>query len=226
MSRTPQYRLTIENILKRLFAKKPLVKFIRANRLLPWIANNFQVKGIYLIIRHPCATIASQLKTFYKNGFPTSRKLQLLSEVSKIKELRNNELLIKKLHTLETPEEILATVWSVDYFIPLYYQRMFKWHTIVYEKLVLHPEGELKNIFSYIGEKVPEKAYSKIRIPSITTRDQRFIGTSRQLTKWKEELSEKQIKNILKVVHWFGLDFYTEDPKLDYNALKNWKPPF
>jgi len=199
---------------------------------MPWIANNFQVKGIFFIIRHPCATIASQLETgivgYLSNNKPFQEimpsKEMVLSSISRIRELRDNEELIRKLKTIETQEEVLAAIWCIDNYIPLYYQRAFNWHTIVYESLVLNPEEELKKMFSYINEKIPEEAYSKTRTPSFTTHERKYVGTPKQLVKWREKLSEKQIKNILKVVYWFGLDFYTENPEPDYNALGNWKP--
>jgi len=59
-STQPAYSPTPYNIYKRFIARKLIVKFVRANRLLPWIYNNFDLRGIYFIIRHPCATIASQ----------------------------------------------------------------------------------------------------------------------------------------------------------------------
>ena len=225
MSKSPHYRLTLKNICKRIAAKKAVVKFIRANRILPWIANNFQVKGIFFVIRHPCASIASQLEAFFRERFPWSKEI-VLSSIHEIRELRDNEELIRKIKTIETQEEILATIWSIDNFLPLYYQRKINWYPIVYESLVINPKEELRNMFSYINEEVPEEAYSKIRMPSIMTVDRTYVGTTKQLVKWKKKLSEKQVKNILKVVHWFGLDFYTEEPEPDYNALKNWKPPF
>ena len=90
----------------------------------------------------------------------------------------------------------------------------------------MNTREELKKIFSYINEKVPREAYLKAKLPSFVTYDRKYIGTPKQLIKWKEKLSEKKIRNILKVVNWFGLDFYTEDPEPDYKALKNWKPRF
>jgi len=230
VSKSPNYRLTLENIYKRIFAKKAVVKFIRANRLLPWIANNFQVKGIFFVIRHPCSTVASQLETgvrghFMPKNVPLPKKI-VPSSISEIRELRNNEELVRKIKTIRTQEEILAAIWSIDNYLPLYYQRKFNWYTLVYESLVINPEGEIENMFSYIDEEVPREVYSKIRLPSMTTHDQTYLGTTKQLVKWKKKLSERQVKNILKVVHWFGLDFYTEDPEPDYDALKNWKPPF
>ncbi|RLF83562.1 sulfotransferase [Thermococci archaeon] len=228
VSKSPRYRLTLENIYKRILAKKAVVKFVRANRLLPWIANNFNVKGMFFVIRHPCATIASQLETGIRGHFmpkntPIPKEI-VLSSISEIRELRDNEELINKIKTIKTQAEILAAIWSIDNYLPLYYQRKFEWYTLVYESLVANPEKEIESMFSYINEEVPEKVYSKIRKPSTTTHDPRYLGTTKQLIKWKKKLSERQVKNILKVVHWFGLDFYTEDPEPDYDALRKWIP--
>jgi len=230
VSKSPQYDLTLENIYKRISAKKAVVKFVRVNRILPWIANNFQVKGMFFVIRHPCSTIASQLETGFRGYFmpkniPISKEI-VLSSISEIKELRDNEELINKIKTIKTQEEILTAIWSIDNYIPLYYQKKFNWCTLVYESLVINPEEEIENMFAYINEEVPEKVYPKIRKPSITTYDPTYLGTTKQLIKWKKKLSGRQVKNILKVGHWFGLDFYTEDPEPDYDAIKNWKPPF
>ena len=230
LSKKPRYRPTLKNIYKRIFAKKAIVKFIRANRLLPWIANNFQVKGTFFVIRHPCATIASQLETgirgyFMPKNIPLQKEI-VLSSISGIRELSGNEELIRKLKAIETQEEILAAIWSIDNYLPIYYQRKFNWYTLIYELLVMNPEEEVEKMFSYINENVPEEVYSKIRLPSMTTYDRTYVGTIEQLVKWRKRLLERQVKNILKVVYWFGLDFYTEDPEPDYNALRNWKPPF
>ena len=44
---------------------------------------------------------------------------------------------------------------------------MFNWYIVVYEKLVLYPEEELKRMFSYIGEKVLKEAYIRLRLPKL-----------------------------------------------------------
>jgi hypothetical protein len=43
------------------FPKHWIVKFVRANRLLFWLANRFPTRVPILIIRHPCAVVSSQM---------------------------------------------------------------------------------------------------------------------------------------------------------------------
>ncbi len=213
-------------IIRRFNASKLVVKFVRANTMLLWIANTFNLRAIYFIIRHPCATIASQLATGY---FSRITKEQFLSEIQKVPELAESERLMDRLSGINSQIELLAAIWAFENYIPLASKKPHPWYTVIYERLVVNPEGELKAIFGYIGEEVPEGAVRRIKTPSKVTRKtygRDYIGTPRQLIKWREKLSERQVKDILEVVSWFGLDFYTEDPEPDYDALLKWRPPF
>ncbi|HIH72124.1 MAG: Uncharacterized protein XD43_1711 [Thermococcales archaeon 44_46] len=232
VSKSPRFPMNLRSIKKRLFATKILVKFIRANRILPWIVNNFEIRATYFLIRHPCATIASQLETgirgyFLPKSVPIPKEI-VLKEAQQIPSIKDNEWLMEKLNTITTQEEILAAIWSMDNYVPLLYLSSHQnaWYTVVYEKLITDFDEEIKKVFGYINEAVPEEVYERFKKPSSTTHDKSHLGTQKQLSKWKRKLSKSQIENILKVVHWFGLDFYTEAPEPDYDALKNWKPPF
>lgn len=232
ISHKPQFPLTPKTIYKRLSATKILVKFIRANRLLPYIVSNFQIRGTYFIIRHPCATIASQLETGVRGYFtpkevPLSKEM-VLWDASQIPQIRENEWLMKKLNTMTTQIEILAAIWSLDNYVPLSYLSTHKnaWYTVVYEGLITNFEDEVRKAFKYINEEVPKEVYRKYKKPSKTTHDKSCLGTPKQLLKWKKKLSKRQIKSIVKVVSWFGIDFYTEAPEPDYEGIKKWKPPF
>ncbi|KPU64085.1 hypothetical protein EP1X_01285 [Thermococcus sp. EP1] len=222
--------LTPTEVYKLIKGRKLIVKFIRANRILPWIVTNFELRGTYLLIRHPCAIIASQLETGIRGYFtpkrvPLSKKI-VFREAYQIPAIRNNEWLMKKLNTIDKQEEVLAAIWSMDNYVPLAYlsENPNAYYVVVYEKLLNNFEDEANKLFNYIHEKVPKKAYKKFTKPSKTTHDSSYIGTQKQLLKWKKKLTKHQVKNILKVTHWFGLDFYNENPEPDYNSLKNWTP--
>jgi len=181
ISRRPYFPLTLRNLYKRLFADKILIKFIHANRILPWIAYNFKLRAIYWVMRHPCATISSQLETGVNNLHDIKSTDQLIKEALSIPELKGNEELVERLKTIEKPEEILAVIWSVDTYVPMCYQRCNWWYTLIYEKLIVDDEEELGKIFRYIGENVPEEAYKKLRTPSITGRGRALPGSKRNL---------------------------------------------
>jgi hypothetical protein len=49
-------------------SKRMIIKFVRANRLLPWICRRFRIPAPILLLRHPCAVISSQLNYGWKNA--------------------------------------------------------------------------------------------------------------------------------------------------------------
>ncbi|AFL95195.1 hypothetical protein CL1_0992 [Thermococcus cleftensis] len=203
-------------VLPRLRASKLVVKFVRANTVLPWVAGNFELRGFYFIIRHPCATIASQIATGYYSRITPE---QLANEVRKVEGL---EELAGRVARLNTEIGRLAAVWAFENYVPLSSERPFPWYTVVYERLIVNPAEELEAVFGHIGEGVPEGAWKKVKKPSMVTRKsygKEYIGTPKQLLKWKDKLSERQVGEILEVVSWFGLDFYTAEPEPDYDAL-------
>src|SRR5690606_10960359 len=91
-----------------------LVKFCRANQLLPWLTRqfNFESPPVYLV-RHPCAVVASQLKHGgWKNvspsfSIPQTKFASFYSEHAGF------------LKTLDTIEERLAATWCLCNIVPL-----------------------------------------------------------------------------------------------------------
>ena len=225
----PLYKTEIEMIMHRLLGDKLIVKCVRMNRLLPWIASRFQLRGIFFIIRHPCAVVASQLKTGwtgyhpasppYKDIIPTPK--QIVDEASEIDVL--DDSLRNRLKKIKTTEEILAAIWCLDNYVPLSYHKPYPWITIIYEKLIKNGEKEIARLFNEIGEKTFPRSVSRhFKTPSMTTikKDLNVVKKAdEQLSKWKKSLSKKQIEQILSLVSDFGLDFYTEEIEPDYDNI-------
>ncbi|AEK73261.1 sulfotransferase [Thermococcus sp. 4557] len=204
-------------VRSRLRASRLVVKFVRANTILPWVAGNFRLRGFYFIIRHPCATIASQISTGYHSRITTE---QLAEEVRRA----GLEELAGRIAGLNTEIGRLAAVWAFETYLPLASGEK-PWYTVVYERLVSEPKEELPAIFARVGEEVPAAAWERVGRPSMVTGKsygKEYIGTPKQLLKWREKLSGRQVKEILEVASWFGLDFYTTEPEPDYDALAAW----
>ncbi|MCK4365943.1 MAG: sulfotransferase [Thermoplasmatales archaeon] len=228
VSRFPPYLYDVKMTMNQYLNNKLIVKSVRLSRLLPWFEKRFQLRGIVFIIRHPCAVIASQIKTGftgyqenfkpYPNRHPTRK--DIVDEASKIDILDSN--LIEKLKKIDTLEEILAAAWCLDNIVPLY-QKNPAWVTVFYEKLVNDGESELKSIFSRIEEeKSLEFAINILKKPSMLTKgdaDKIVKSSELQLSKWKKALSDKQIERILKIVSDFGLDFYNSKIEPDYDNI-------
>ena len=223
-------QLKAEKLMHNLVGNKLLVKFIRLNRLLPWVTKRYQLRSMILIIRHPCAIVDSQLKTGfcgyhpnnppYRDIYPT--KKNILDEASQIDGLDSS--ILKKLKEIKTREEIIAASWCLDNYVPLSYQKPYPWSVVLYEKLMKDGEREINRLFNEIGEKnVRRSVYKHLRIPSmVIQKGESDIVTKAdiQLSKWKKSLTEKQIERILSIVYVFDLDFYTEDLEPDYKKIK------
>lgn len=216
-------------IMHQLLGNKLIVKSINFNRLLPWIAKKYPLKHIFLIIRHPCASVASQIRTGlagyrpnippYADIFPTIK--DILDEAVKIPEV--DKSILNRLKKIETQEEILAAVWCLDNIVPLSSPKPYPWSIVFYEKLVKQGKKELPQIFKKIGEEhVSKSAYKALKTPSMATTEEKPINVTKpdkQLAKWKTILSVTQIERILRVVSNFGLDFYSENLEPEYTRI-------
>ncbi|KYK27253.1 hypothetical protein AYK20_08355 [Thermoplasmatales archaeon SG8-52-1] len=228
VSLSPLYKYRIEMLVNRIISSKLIVKSVRITRLLPWVEKRFELKKIFFIIRHPCAVVASQLKTGYvgyhnefppyDNRFPNLK--EIINEASEMSFIKQS--LIEKIKKIDSQEEILAVTWCLDNIVPLN-EKNRKRDTLIYEKLVTDGESELKKIFCSIGEeKSLSSALDQMKIPSLLTfKDARDLikNSNLQLAKWKKSLSEKQIEKIIKIVNYFELNFYTEDIEPDYSKI-------
>lgn len=216
----PHIKMTFYDIFKRVTAKKLLIKFTRGNRLLPWVTNNFKVDKIYLCVRHPCATISSQMQEgllgYGRGVFPD--KNVVLNEIKKIDFL--DDELTSKLKKITSLEEILAVVYAIDHLVP-FKQCTFRWEIVCYEELLFDGDLVIKQIFKELNaNKYHEYAVKRARAPSLTTMktEHRHLKNSEsQSNKWKKRLDDSQQAIIRDVLNWFDIDFYESSYRiLDY----------
>lgn len=226
ISKNPHFKLN--DLPRRFFSSKILSKFIRANRILPWIAYNIEFKGAILIVRHPCATIASQFNTGI-TGYIDSSKDGLVDKIitsdiilSEAKNIVPDDI-YKIIKTLDDRASLYALAWALDHYIPLFY-RNDKVLVISYEKMVEDPENQLKFIFKCLGiEKIPKNSFEGISKASMSSDEDYFSNNKeKQLSKWKKILSQKEQDNIFNVLELFDIDYYSDSIFPDMDRLNNW----
>jgi hypothetical protein len=210
---------TIQASLLReiILSKGLIVKFCRAHMFLKWMTEKFTTKTPILLIRHPCAVVASQMKHGrwkpVREPRVDPRFLHFYPQFSGI------------LKRLTSWEEALAGTWCLEYFAPLMIPKPHPWLLVTYERLVREGEDELERIFKTLEIDMPEDAKKNLRIPSFTTKPGSSVTSdSDQLALWKRRLSKEQVKNILDAVAAFGLDFYTDELEPDYDRLYSDNP--
>jgi len=211
-SRSPQYRRSLGNIMKRLFASKLIVKFVRANRIIPWMLENYEPRGLLYVIRHPCATISSQIRTGY-TGYdlyePYPGKEEVLREAA---EIGLDREITGKLEGITSEIEALAAVWAMDQLIPLSnpHPRMY---TLPYERLVERGVEEMGEVLSFLREAdYLETVASDLNRPSITVDTSVTTTDFRQRSSsWRRNLTEGQIEGISRALSWFDMGFEDEE---------------
>jgi hypothetical protein len=188
-------------------ADKAIIKFCRANALLPWLTKNFSFTycPIYLV-RHPFAVVSSQLKHgawnhklsgFHFDQCPYNR--EYYSQYADY------------LAEARSKEEILFSRWCLSNVIPLKVPpSKQRWITVYYENLLTNPEIEIDRIFSAWGIQPPSQILNQVSTPSSTTHQASFmVSKHKQLGKWKEFFNEKQKQDMDAILEYFGITQYS-----------------
>ena len=186
-----------------------IVKFVRANRLLPWICQTFKLRLSILLIRHPCAVIASQLNS---PNWRTAERPDAPSYIARY------PLFKSALSKTEGVEENLAASWALDQLPPLMEETPHPWMIVTYEELWLRPEITLAKIFQACNLEVDvDTAISRLEKPSRVVYKSGISG----INGWKKQLSGNQVSRILNTIEGFGLSFYNQHVEPDLDALNN-----
>jgi hypothetical protein len=189
-------------------ANKIIVKFCRANALLPWLMRNFDFNyAPILLIRHPFAIAASKLEwggwNYDFSGYA-------------IPDCRFNEYYLKHkdfLSKIRTKEEAFVAEWCLQNLVCLRHARNnIDWITVYYECLLMNPEEEIQRIFDRWRLPMPDDIFDRIGKSSGTTKEATFKqGAEKQLGKWKLSFSREQLKRMAAVLEYFGADQYSMD---------------
>ncbi len=211
------YLLTSTTLLGRVIeffrSQKNIVKFVRASRMLGWILNKFEVRGIVLLLRHPCAVVASQIQydedwrdstppnsSDIREGFGGRLPDRFINRYEKI------------LCSLSSREEYLAAMWCIDNILSLKNLNSDNVVIAKYENLVLKNKKELRRIFDFLSFSSQIVRNIKSDNPSVTKSDSYTEEKMRQISKWEHFLSDDQADRIMKVVKDFGIDIYDRNP--------------
>jgi hypothetical protein len=193
---------SLHNVLYSIFGNGQLIiKFVRGNGTLEFLYDTFNIPKPVVIIRHPCAVIASQQRSGWDDYPHIDEKL--LEQYPHIKEVlaRTNNSQIKK----------KAITWACD---TLYAKLCSeKINIIYYEDLVLEGERTLEKIFSEWGfDKVPESCLEQLNILSSTSAPWTVKKSGmKKLESWANYLSPDEVEDIFEILHEIGIDDYNKE---------------
>jgi hypothetical protein len=186
-----------------------IVKEIGANYLIEWIVGTFPIRKPVLIVRHPCATVASRLA----QGWAPKAADAKIKQLAARRRFPHLEALCQG---LTDPFEVMAARWCLKNYIPLSLApRPF--HIVAYESLVTRGVADLLPMFADWKIDVPAEIEHSLGRLSATTKS--GAGQRSRIDQWKRALTQEQIDRILRVVRDFGMDFYSDDLEPDYQRL-------
>lgn len=210
-------------LFRHLTRRRVVMKLVQGNRLLQWLTNTFEVRGIVMLIRHPCAVVASMQRYgnwAYATPTPDAPSFSHIEEG--LPDDIVDDIRSRLPHLPTSKEEMLALRWALDYYIPFFVHRDagYSWTLVPYERLVASGPEELRRLFRRLGTAVPDRAVAQLRTPSSSARsDVSPENATRQLTKWKRRLRPDQAEATLRIAEAFDLDFYGDEPEPDYQRL-------
>ena len=199
--------------LRRLLRPPRVIKMIRANLMLGWLRQRYQLPVIY-VVRHPAATIASWLKLGWSGRLSHfSGQTDLIADHLAGRDVR--------WHTTD-PVEALATRWAIENLVPISQMRCQGWTVATYEELLADPRREVTRVLEKLGLPFTEQVSLTINRPSISTHNHSTTGTAAQrLSRWQSELSREQIDTILSVLQSFEIALYGRGP-MPLGCLSRW----
>ena len=190
----PAEQWTFGDRLRDGLADKRVVKAIRSNLLIGWLAGNAELKVVYMI-RHPCPTILSQKVAGWAmdpRGLLSSRRL-IQDHLAEFDWLGEGEF--------ASEAERRAVFWSIENLVPLRQARTESFHLVTYEDLVSDPLEEIRKLFDYVGWQIDDDDWRRV---------EQVAGppAASRLGRWTEQLDRAEIDEILSVVSRFGIDLY------------------
>jgi hypothetical protein len=197
-------RLNIEKIQKGI-----LIKEIRGNGMLAWIADNFHCKIVY-IIRHPCAVITSRLKLKWETHLESFWEQQ---------ELIDDYLLQYKnvIENAKTEVQKHAVMWCIENLIPLHHISEYGWIFCKYEHLLMDPEKEIKRILNLLGQDFSDSRKKAIYELVLPSGDKCINNKIDFLNSWKYFLTKQDQKDIAYILNVFDIALYSIENMMPIN---------
>jgi len=190
----------------KFVARRRLIKDIRANLLLGWMRAHFPGMPIVLLLRHPCAVVASRIALGWKDN---------LSET-----MAQEELIEDFLSPVETEIEAARSdferhlfLWCIDNYVPLRQFGPGEMHLVFYENLLVDSKRELRRLFEFLGEDQDDRAYDRLARPSPLSRKN---DPAPSVDGWRDHISAHQLERAGEILGLFGLDrIYGSGPMPD-----------
>jgi len=189
-----------QNILSLFGNRPPVIKFVRGNGVVGYLRRHFDLPLPLVMIRHPCAVVASQLKMGIWSDHPHV-DAELLNRMPKLRSVvrRNAPLHLR-----------LAMTWAGDVLAAR--ENAEDVQCVYYEDLVERGSSTLWPVLQSWGWGEPPASMGEVMAaPSSTTHEWSTVSTAEEkLKRWQTQLAPEIINDVLEVCHHMGVEDYCE----------------
>lgn len=187
--------------------KNVLIKFIRGNGIVFWLVETFQFdhKPIVLL-RHPIPVALSQIRAFKKTN-SLDNESRFIEKFPRLED-RHSQFVLN----LKTRVGQQVAIWCLHNSQVLSNLDSKKVIIMYYELLMSFPTEQLNRIELEWGVQFDDTVMSIVKQPSATD----FKGDFKedlgyQLNKWKEKVTEDELKESQQVLDYFRVKLYNTE---------------
>ena len=189
------------------FPKRFLIKVIRANMMLGFVAEQFQPTLIFLM-RHPAAVINSMAYRV-KARWPAKAQ-DLLGQEALVEDFLRPW--VTEIEQISDEFEALVVWWAVENRVALSQLQGKRHYLIFYEWLSLYPQDELARLCNSLDLGVISASTSLLyrysRMTSQKQRASREKDVMTRLSAWQRELSKEEQSLVFRWMERMEISFY------------------
>lgn len=195
-----------------------VIKEVAASMSINWVYKLYQPR-VFVVVRHPCAVVLSNKKR--GNLSQQAKRIESIKNMVKDKTLVRDYLssYLSVIEKIETISEADAVFWAIrNLILADFLSKHQEQKIIYYEDVCRNPTIEFAKIFEQMRLNLSQKVQDFIEQTTSCDRPGTYSTsriTSKQIGKWKRELSQDEIYRVRKIVEQFNLPFY--------NSESDWK---
>lgn len=186
-----------------------VIKFIRANLMLPWIANQYGLP-ILFVTRHPGAVMASRLR-LGGSDWVSQQELDCYKSDPELVRVIQDTFGVDISEPF-SPVAALTCVWCIENLLPVQWADDAGYMMTAYEKLVVNDEDEWGRVISGLGlSQVPHSSLRASPSQQVSNEMKEKTFSGNQLGRWRQVLTENQMSEIALMLDRFSCALYSMD---------------